>query len=44
VIAKAESSIEHKIRESLFVLQSQEKETNIEKNVWLNVDQERPQT
>jgi hypothetical protein len=44
VIAKAGSFIEHKISESLLVLQNQEKLTDSEKNVWLNVDQERPQT
>jgi hypothetical protein len=44
VIAKAESSIEHKISKSLLVLQNQEKLTNSEKNVWLIVDQERLQT
>jgi hypothetical protein len=44
VIAKAGSFIEHKISESLLVLQNQKKLTDSEKNVWLNVDQERPQT
>jgi hypothetical protein len=43
VIAKSRTSIEDKIRESLFVLQNQEKDKNSEKNVWLNMKQERLQ-